>query len=547
MQGWTSVPDFFTETLWKMLDEAPDIGWIPAVCELQGHMGLRHPLVAFLLRARPAEMEKQHNYFCTCKVLLLLTSMAAAGQVPATPMLFPMYTVAADVLLKMTRPLSAASVLPFFRDALSEAELRQFSESLERQIQRVPVLPRGGNFSRSISWRTFPSRGLQEIRDLVPDFDRKAADLSPIFSAAAALGARVGHLGSAAEGLGTEDSDIDVTILTEEFAVAGPAPFEESRDFQRRLLRKVRGLLVQVPGVEILEFISEAKRPLLRMILPCGKKADVSAENREGCQKSAFIARHLHIGHPMLARTCLCLKTWAQRRGVYGQQCGFPSGLGFSCMAIFAAQCFEPTVAGQVGEVPELIHMSHVNDLRQRDATTDEDLPRVVRGIFQFYADVFDWDTEQVSPRRGHRQARRALTADGVLSIEDPVLPDLDLARPYMNLERSRQLHRHFTATAELLTKGQWNAECLHDLGIPAGVRILDLYVLRENRNKRETRLLPMLTFIAGPMWKNLFGHSAELFKAETDDNSYYVNDKTLLVNRFISVPRDLGAVNCGA
>ncbi|CAE7284395.1 unnamed protein product [Symbiodinium sp. CCMP2456] len=89
--------------------------------------------------------------------------------------------------------------------------------------------------------------------------------------------------------------------------------------------------------------------------------------------------------------------------------------------------------------------------------------------------------------------------------------------------------------------------ECLHDLGIPAGVRILDLYVLRDNRNRRETRLLPMLTFIAGPMWKNLFGHSAELFKAETDDNSYYVNDKTLLVNRFISVPRDLGDVNCGA
>ncbi|CAE7870256.1 unnamed protein product, partial [Symbiodinium sp. KB8] len=344
-----------------------------------------------------------------------------------------------------------------------------------------------------------------------------------------------------------QDSDIDVTILTEEFALAGMVPFEESRDFQRRLLRKVRGLLVQVPGVEILDFVSEAKRPLLRMILPCGKKADVSAENREGCQKSAFIARHLHIGHPMLARSCLCLKTWAQRRGAYGQQDGFPSGLGFSCMAIFAAQCFEPAVAGQVGEVPELIQMSHVNDLRQRDATIDEDLPRIVRGVFQFYADVFDWDAEQVSPRRGHRQARRARTADGVLSIEDPVLPDLDLARPYMNLERSRQLHQHFTATAELLAKGQWNAECLHDLGIPAGVRILDLYVLRDNRNRRETRLLPMLTFIAGPMWKNLFGHSAELFKAETDDNSYYVNDKTLLVNRFISVPRDLGDVNCGA
>eukprot|EP00931_Biecheleriopsis_adriatica_P088163 TRINITY_DN62537_c0_g1_i1.p1 TRINITY_DN62537_c0_g1~~TRINITY_DN62537_c0_g1_i1.p1 ORF type:complete len:205 (+),score=45.47 TRINITY_DN62537_c0_g1_i1:50-616(+) len=89
--------------------------------------------------------------------------------------------------------------------------------------------------------------------------------------------------------------------------------------------------------------------------------------------------------------------------------------------------------------------------------------------------------------------------------------------------------------------------ERLHEMGRPVGVRVLDLYCLRENRNRRETRLLPMLNFISQPVWKQLFGHTAELLKGQDHENEYMLNDKALLVNRFISVPRDLGDVNCGA
>merc|ERR1719411_90815 len=56
-----------------------------------------------------------------------------------------------------------------------------------------------------------------------------------------------------------------------------------------------------------------------------------------------------------------------------------------------------------------------------------------------------------------------------------------------------------------------------------------------------------MLTFVAQTVWKQLFGRSAELLKGQDRENEYMLNDKALLVNRFISVPRDLGAVNCGA
>mmetsp|Transcript_74056 Transcript_74056/g.216976 ORF Transcript_74056/g.216976 Transcript_74056/m.216976 type:complete len:196 (+) Transcript_74056:84-671(+) len=88
--------------------------------------------------------------------------------------------------------------------------------------------------------------------------------------------------------------------------------------------------------------------------------------------------------------------------------------------------------------------------------------------------------------------------------------------------------------------------ERLHELGVPIGARVLDLYCCRENRNRRETRILPMLNFIAQTVWKQLFGHAADLLKADSE-NEYMINDKALLVNRFVSVPRDLGAVNCGA
>merc|ERR1719189_891097 len=84
-------------------------------------------------------------------------------------------------------------------------------------------------------------------------------------------------------------------------------------------------------------------------------------------------------------------------------------------------------------------------------------------------------------------------------------------------------------------------------MGVPMGTRVLDLYCYRENKNKKETRVLPMLNFVALTVWKQLFGHAADLLKGQDHENEYMLNDKALLVNRFISVPRDHGAINCGA
>merc|ERR1712146_558034 len=53
--------------------------------------------------------------------------------------------------------------------------------------------------------------------------------------------------------------------------------------------------------------------------------------------------------------------------------------------------------------------------------------------------------------------------------------------------------------------------------------------------------------FISQTVWKQLFGHPAELLKGQDHENEYMLNDKALLLNRFISVPKDMGRLNCGA
>lgn len=88
----------------------------------------------------------------------------------------------------------------------------------------------------------------------------------------------------------------------------------------------------------------------------------------------------------------------------------------------------------------------------------------------------------------------------------------------------------------------------LHELGYQVGARILDLVFVREKAAKRETKLLNVLLFIKSTLWKTLFGKEADkLEHANDDERTYYVIEKEPLVNKFISVPKDKGSLNCAA
>ena len=88
----------------------------------------------------------------------------------------------------------------------------------------------------------------------------------------------------------------------------------------------------------------------------------------------------------------------------------------------------------------------------------------------------------------------------------------------------------------------------LEEMGMHHGVRLLELLAHRERGLRRETRVLGALSFVHTHVWKALFGRAADsLEKCTQAEDEYMIADHDLLVNRFISVPKDMGSLNCGA
>ncbi|KAE9552071.1 hypothetical protein FO519_004728 [Halicephalobus sp. NKZ332] len=90
--------------------------------------------------------------------------------------------------------------------------------------------------------------------------------------------------------------------------------------------------------------------------------------------------------------------------------------------------------------------------------------------------------------------------------------------------------------------------EKLAEYGRFVGVRLLDVIVLREKSYKRDTKLLSMLMFIKGTVWKNLFNKEADKLERSNDDPCrYFLIEKDPLVNTFISLPKDKSNLNCAS
>ncbi|BES96743.1 trafficking protein particle complex subunit [Nesidiocoris tenuis] len=86
----------------------------------------------------------------------------------------------------------------------------------------------------------------------------------------------------------------------------------------------------------------------------------------------------------------------------------------------------------------------------------------------------------------------------------------------------------------------------LAEMGQEVGVKLIDLYFVREKNFKREIKLLNMLLFIKTTLWKGLFGKEADkLEHANDDERIYYLIEKEPIVNRYISVPKDKSSLNC--
>ena len=76
----------------------------------------------------------------------------------------------------------------------------------------------------------------------------------------------------------------------------------------------------------------------------------------------------------------------------------------------------------------------------------------------------------------------------------------------------------------------------LSEAGEGVGSRMLEVLAHREKSIRREIRLQGILQFINTNVWRCLFGKVADSLEIYNDDE-YVLGDKSLVVNRYISVP----------
>ncbi|KAL8710045.1 MAG: hypothetical protein Q9220_005316 [cf. Caloplaca sp. 1 TL-2023] len=90
----------------------------------------------------------------------------------------------------------------------------------------------------------------------------------------------------------------------------------------------------------------------------------------------------------------------------------------------------------------------------------------------------------------------------------------------------------------------------LNEQGYPLGLRLLPLILYREppRTSVRPNRILPLLQFIHGPLWRHLFGRTADAIEhSSSANNEYMISDNEPLVNQYISIPKEMSQLNCAA
>ncbi|KAJ5587433.1 uncharacterized protein N7459_003198 [Penicillium hispanicum] len=144
----------------------------------------------------------------------------------------------------------------------------------------------------------------------------------------------------------------------------------------------------------------------------------------------------------------------------------------------------------------------------------------------------------------------------------------------HLNRSRTAELSRASFAYlfAEMVTYAQRRVTGIQDLekrlneqGYPLGLRLLDLLFYRSSSTSssalsssstsssppnRPLRILTLLHLIHGPLWRQLFGRSADALEHSVSPdtpNEYMITDNDPLVNTYISVPREMSMLNCAA
>mmetsp|Transcript_2755 Transcript_2755/g.4846 ORF Transcript_2755/g.4846 Transcript_2755/m.4846 type:complete len:216 (+) Transcript_2755:28-675(+) len=88
----------------------------------------------------------------------------------------------------------------------------------------------------------------------------------------------------------------------------------------------------------------------------------------------------------------------------------------------------------------------------------------------------------------------------------------------------------------------------LSQMGSHVGIRVLEYLSIKDKSFKKEIRVVNCLNLIVTLVWKYLFGKVADsLKKVNNTNDEYYIEEFNPMVNKFIAVPKDYGALNCAA
>jgi len=90
----------------------------------------------------------------------------------------------------------------------------------------------------------------------------------------------------------------------------------------------------------------------------------------------------------------------------------------------------------------------------------------------------------------------------------------------------------------------------LNRAGYPIGLKLLDLLLYRQPPRSatRPTRLLDLLQFIHGTLWRALFNRNADALEQSTSKkNEYMIIDNEPVINTYISIPKEMSQLNCAA
>jgi hypothetical protein len=88
----------------------------------------------------------------------------------------------------------------------------------------------------------------------------------------------------------------------------------------------------------------------------------------------------------------------------------------------------------------------------------------------------------------------------------------------------------------------------LEEAGYGIGQKISELVGCRERMTKRETRIVNMLQLVSNVVWRHLFNKAADnLERSMENEDEYMIHEHSPITNAFISVPADMGQLNCAA